>query len=96
MRRETWPKLTRALEPAFSHSLKHEHIQTICLGLSVCVPSQGTPLVDKSLDETDREKLHSLSDTLPEQAMESGLPDGVEANGKVFDILNLISRLLKA
>lgn len=77
-------------------TLEHSHIQTICLGLSVCVPSYGTRLFDQTLDNDDRDTLQSLTDTLLQQAMDKGLPDGVEANGQVFDILNLVSRLLKA
>ncbi len=76
--------------------LKHKEVQAICLGLSVCVPASGARLFDQSLDTEDRNTLQTLTDTLLQQAMDQGLPDGVDANGQVFDILNLASRLLKA
>lgn len=76
--------------------LKHEEIQAICLGLSVCVPASDPRLFDQSLDTDARDTLQTLTNTLLQQAMRKGLPYGVDTNGQVFDILNLVSRLLKA
>lgn len=91
--------LSRALSSrdATTHlaALEHQHVQAICLGLSVCVPASGPRLFDPSLDDDDCATLQTLTDTLLKQAMRKGLPDGVDANGQVFDILNLVSRLLK-
>ena len=69
-------------------------IQTICQGLAVCVPSSGSLLLRD--DDKSCETLQRLTNSLLAQAMASGLIDVARANGELLDVLNWLSRGLKA
>lgn len=75
-------------------SLELAQIQTICQGLAVCVPSSGSLLVRD--DDESCKALQCLTHSLLAQAMGSGLIDVARANGELLDILNWLSRGLKA
>ena len=69
-------------------------IQAICQGLAVCVPSSGSLLLHD--DDDSCKTLQCLTDSLLAQAMASGLADVAQANGELLDVLNWLSRGLKA
>ena len=75
-------------------SLEPAQIQTICQGLAVCVPSSGSLLVRD--DHESCKALQCLTHSLLAQAMASGLIDVARANGELLDVLNWLSRGLKA
>lgn len=75
-----------------SASMTKEQIQTFCQGLAVCLPSTGEQLFKSDI----KSQLQILTDTLLTNAMAQGLPEAVQANGEVLDILNWLSRGLKA
>lgn len=77
-------------------SLSQAQIQTVCQGLTVCVPFGVAPLFHPAHAQQDRACLQSLTETLLARAIALGLPEAVQANGEVLDILNWLSRALKA
>jgi hypothetical protein len=81
------------LDPA---SLSQVQIQTLCQGLAVCVPSEAGMLFHPDYRQQDSQCLQRVTDTLLKRAMALGLPDALQANGEVLDILNWLSRALKA
>lgn len=72
----------------------HEQIQTVCQGLAVCAPPTRGLLFNKQ--HATFTALQGLTDTLLTRAMALGLPEALQANGEVLDILNWLSRGLKA
>ncbi len=72
----------------------HEQIQTVCQGLAVCAPPTRGLLFNKQ--HATSTALQGLTDTLLTRAMALGLPEALQANGEVLDILNWLSRGLKA
>ena len=81
------------LDPA---SLSQLQIQTLCQGLAVCVPSEAGRLFHPDHRQQDGPCLQRVTDALLQRAMALGLPDALQANGEVLDILNWLSRALKA
>lgn len=77
-------------------SLGQAQVQTVCQGLAVCVPFGVAPLFFPAHVKQDKACLQSLTETLLARAMALGLPEAVQANGEVLDILNWLSRALKA
>jgi ankyrin repeat protein len=69
-------------------------IQIICQGLAVCAPSTSGLLFET--EKITVSALQSLTEALLTSAMAQGLPDAVQANGELLDILNWVSRGLKA
>jgi len=80
------------LDPA---SLGQVQIQTLCQGLAVCVPSGAGMLFHPDYRQQDSLCLQRVTDALLQRAMALGLPDALQANGEVLDILNWLSRALK-
>lgn len=81
------------IDPA---DLCQAQIQRLCQGLSTCVPPGAGRLLDPDLLRQDRTSLQGLTNMLLTRAMALGLPDAVQANGEVLDVLNWVSRGLKA
>ncbi len=77
-------------------SLTQQQIQHLCQALSVCLPASGQRLFDPDYVQQDSRVLQGITDILLTQAMALGLPEAVQANGEVLDILNWVSRGLKA
>ena len=75
-------------------SFTNGQIQIICQGLAVCAPSTGGLLFET--EKITVSALQSLTEALLTSAMAQGLPDALQANGEVLDILNWVSRGLKA
>lgn len=75
-------------------SLTNVQIQIICQGLAVCAPSTSGLLFET--EKITVSALQSLTEALLTSAMAQGLPDAVQANGELLDILNWVSRGLKA
>ena len=81
------------LDPA---SLSQAQIQTLCQGLAVCVPPEAGMLFHPDYRQQDALCLQRVTDALLQRAMALGLPDALQANGEVLDVLNWLSRALKA
>jgi ankyrin repeat protein len=81
------------LDPA---SLSQVQIQMLCQGLAVCVPPEAGMLFHPDCRQQDALCLQRVTDALLKRAMALGLPDALQANGEVLDILNWLSRALKA
>ncbi len=75
-------------------SFTNVQIQIICQGLAVCTPSTSGLLFET--EKITVSALQSLTEALLTSAMAQGLPDAVQANGELLDILNWVSRGLKA
>ncbi|MFN5099271.1 MAG: ankyrin repeat domain-containing protein, partial [Burkholderiaceae bacterium] len=80
------------------NSLQHDDLQACFQGLSACLPVGCTPLFSRPahLQAQQPLPLQTLIDRLLNRALAVGLPDSVQANGELFDLLNTISRALKA
>lgn len=77
-------------------SLTQQQIQHLCQALSVCLPASGQRLFEPDYVQQDSRVLQGITDVLLTQATALGLPEAVQANGEVLDILNWVSRGLKA
>ena len=80
------------------NSLQHDDLQACFQGLSACLPVGCTPLFSRPAHSQSQQPLplQTLIDRLLNRALAVGLPDSVQANGELFDLLNTISRALKA
>ncbi len=80
------------------NSLQHDDLQACFQGLSACLPVGCTPLFSRPAHPQAQQPLplQNLIDRLLNRALAVGLPDSVQANGELFDLLNTISRALKA
>jgi hypothetical protein len=80
------------------NSLQHDDLQACFQGLSACLPVGCTPLFSRPAHPQSQQPLplQTLIDRLLNRALAVGLPDSVQANGELFDLLNTISRALKA
>ena len=74
--------------------LTNGQIQVLCQGMAAGIPPTGSLLFYKNHDT--HAVLRNLTDILLTRAMAQGLPEAVQANGEVLDILNWLSRGLKA
>lgn len=83
----------RQIQP---ESLTQQQIQYLCQAVSVCLPPSGERLFQRDFAQQDGKALQGITDVLLTQAMALGLPEAVQANGEVLDILNCVSRGLKA
>ncbi len=84
------PEAARPLSPS------QAQIQTVCQGLTVCVPFGVAPLFHPAHAREDKACLQRLTEKLLARAIALGMPEAVQANGEVLDILNWLSRALKA
>lgn len=90
------PRLRVLLCSDGAASLDIETIRSLCLGLSTCVAPAAGAMFDKERLEKLRPHLQAMTDVLMERACEAGLPAAIASNGVVLDILNWVSRALKA